>query len=100
MNYTNIAIDTWIGRGKNNTMAKYDYVEKEYNLKGELVDANPPDIMPWWFGWDRVHQSHRASLLRKDPVFYGNKGISFQVEKFYMERGYLWPSYHDPSVRE
>ena len=27
--------------------------------------------LPEWIGDERVHASHRAALVRKDPVFYG-----------------------------
>lgn len=27
-------------------------------------------VMPAWWGDDRVHQSHRNNLYRKDPIFY------------------------------
>ena len=29
-----------------------------------------PVLPPWW-GDERVHASHRATLLRKDPDWYG-----------------------------
>ena len=26
--------------------------------------------MPWWLGFEPLHSSHRANLLRKDPEYY------------------------------
>jgi hypothetical protein len=42
--------------------------------------------MPPWLGDERVHSSHRANLLRKDPVWYGKFGW---VEE--PREGYYWP---------
>lgn len=43
---------------------------------------------PWWLGNPHFHCSHQAMLLRKMPTHY-----SFpELEPFYMERGYVWPS--------
>ena len=44
---------------------------------------------PWptWWGDDRVHSSHRANLLRKDPVHYGQFGWTEAPQE-----GYYWPS--------
>lgn len=83
--YYNLSIDEWIKRGKNNTMEKMQYI------------GDGSCSMPWWYKWDHVHKSHQASLVRKHPSFYREK---FNVESFYLERGYLWPSHHDPSIRE
>jgi hypothetical protein len=30
--------------------------------------------MPFWFGDDDFHKSHRANLLRKDAIYYGAHG--------------------------
>ena len=54
--YGNECIKEWIARGYNNTMPLWE-VPKTYD-------------MPWWFGWDRFHKSHRDNLFRKDAVHY------------------------------
>lgn len=41
-----------------------------YNKSFEYPDTG----LPPWLGDDRVHSSHRANLLRKDPVHYGQFG--------------------------
>lgn len=54
--YHNIAIETWVERGYKNNM--------------ELFDVDPNPEMPWWFGLNKFHASHRSNLLRKDYEFY------------------------------
>lgn len=44
--------------------------------------------MPWWASWDRLHQSHRAMLIRKDRFFYSQQ---FPIDPEYMNYGYIWP---------
>jgi hypothetical protein len=41
---------------------------------------------PPWLGDERLHSSHRANLLRKDPVWYGQFGWTEQPTE-----GYYWP---------
>lgn len=72
--YTNCIILEWIRRGGKNTLPLFDI---------------PALIMiPWWAQWDRLHQSHRAMLMRKNPFYYQDK---FTVEVEYMSYGYIWP---------
>jgi len=73
--YYNLSVDEWISRGKNNTM-------KKIKIVGNIV-------YPWWLGWSAFHDSHKTSLLRKNPYYYGDK---FKLNDNMMERGYLWPS--------
>lgn len=73
--YANCIIQEWINRGKNNTMPVFEIV-------GEIV-------MPWWVTWDRLHQSHRAMLIRKHPSYYHDK---FDIDLDYFNYGYIWPS--------
>jgi hypothetical protein len=59
--YYNAVLAEWIARGYNNTM-----------LPEPLPDGEP--AKPWWFGQDKFHAAHRANLLRKDPIYYGQFG--------------------------
>lgn len=43
---------------------------------------------PKWLGDERLHQSHRRNLTRKDPEFYGQ----FWSES--PEEGYWWPTHN------
>lgn len=55
--YQNFTITEWVSRGYNN------------NMSFEDVDYDNL-VMPFWFGDDRVHKSHRSNLLRKDFEYY------------------------------
>lgn len=70
--YCNAMIDEWVSRGYRNTMARLPHCKT----------PRPP----WWWGWDPVHMSHRASLNRKMPEWY-----TFDVGD-YEHHGYVWPS--------
>jgi hypothetical protein len=53
-----------------------------------LEYIKPLHRIPWWFGYQPFHLSHRSNLLRKDPVYYG------QYFRHYMpptDLPYLWP---------
>lgn len=43
--------------------------------------------LPWWLGWEPLHRSHRAALLRKDPEHYGPQfpGVDPDLP-------YVWPA--------
>ena len=69
--------DEWISRGY------------EDNLRDkilEFLDPSEQDNMPWWFGVEEFHSSHRAALLRKDPEHYGQFGWTDDAED------YWWPT--------
>ena len=69
--YTNAMIAEWIRRGYRNTM-KY------------LPHCRDPTF-PWWWGWEPVLMSHKASLMRKMPEYY-----HWEVGD-YINHGYVWP---------
>ena len=71
--YMNAMIDEWVSRGYKNTMKK----EEETSTK-----------FPWWFYWKPLHESHKASLKRKEPSQYTH----FEVDEIYMKHGYIWPT--------
>nr|WQM86927.1 hypothetical protein [Marseillevirus cajuinensis] len=50
-----------------------------------LVQRTVP--LPWWLGYEKFHDSHRSSLLRKDPEYYEKI-----LETSEPELGYVWPS--------
>jgi hypothetical protein len=53
----------------------------------ELMNYDMCSTMPPWWGDERVHSSHRANLLRKDPVWYGKFGWTEAPAE-----GYYWPT--------
>lgn len=70
--YQNITIAEWVNRGYNNTM--------------KFEDVTATDVvMPPWFGDNRIHQSHRSNLLRKDYTYYSQ----YFDEPVDLE--YFWP---------
>ena len=70
--YTNVMIQEWIDRGYKNTMKFLPHCK------------NPR--FPWWWGWEPMIMSHKASLHLKFPEFY-----TWDVGK-YSDHGYIWPS--------
>lgn len=73
----------WARRGFRDTC-----LEKTYALLVQFTheyDAPPP-----WLGLKKLHSSHRANLLRKDPVHYGQWGWKEEPQE-----GYWWPTHHD-----
>lgn len=77
--YINCMIDEFEARGCKNNMVRYTF-------------STPTVVLPWWFGWDRLHQSHRFMLSVKNPWHYGPifvNELSFSPE--YKLHGYIWP---------
>ena len=71
--YLRHCVIAWVRRGWANTMRS--------------PDERPCVSTPWWLGDERFHSSHRANLLRKDPVFYGRLGWTESVLT-----PYWWPT--------
>lgn len=74
--YINCIINEWISRGKNNNIPLYQVSINEI-------------VYPWWVKWDRLHNSHKVMLLRKEPRYYQGK---ITVPDEYMNYGYIWPA--------
>jgi len=58
--YLNFSIEEWIRRGYKNNM--------------EMALVSSTITTPHWLGDWRLHASHRANLLRKNPEYYGKFG--------------------------
>lgn len=59
------------------------------NLLAIVADTDlPPESakLPGWWGDSRVHDTHKANLLRKDPEHY--KHFAYLVKPM---EGYYWP---------
>jgi hypothetical protein len=71
--YGLVICQEWCGRGHADTCETKIVDELREGL-GRSVDVaelcRSPALPPWW-GDERVHASHRATLLRKDPEWYG-----------------------------
>ena len=71
--YVNIMIKAWKERGYRNTLPYYE--------------VNPGEIcFPWWLGDERLHDSHKSNLLRKDPAYY--RRFNWNVPD---DLPYFWP---------
>lgn len=39
-----------------------------------MLPMDPDSVgVPWWFGIQAVHISHKAALIKHDPIFYTNR---------------------------
>lgn len=74
--YINCMIDEFEARGKNNNMERQVYDDKSI-------------VLPWWFGWERLHMNHRAILSIKNPWHYNS--TLFEINPEYLSYGYIWP---------
>ena len=63
------------------------YAEIEAKIRAEMLKHQDNQTPPSWVGDERFHSSHRANLLRKDPVWYGQFGWTESPD---ME--YFWPT--------
>jgi hypothetical protein len=69
--YGNVCIEEWLRRGYNNNMPIW----------------TPENIeLPWWFGVDKFHNSHKAALLAKKYDWY--KQFNWKIEP---KIEYWWP---------
>ena len=68
--------DIWISRGYQDT------------CREKILSYGEPDFddLPFWWGDERVHSSHRANLLRKDIDYYSQFGWGEDPEM-----PYFWP---------
>lgn len=73
--YFNCSLHEWERRGYHNV-----------KLVPFQIDESKLEV-PWWFGNQEVHASHRANLLRKNAQWYGQFGWSEIPAK-----GYCWPT--------
>lgn len=46
-------------------------------------------VKPWWLGYMPLHNSHKASLLRKNDTHYSKE---FSISEKYKGQGYVWPT--------
>lgn len=78
--YHDVMVREWVARGYKNTMTLFNRPMDAWSR------------VPWWFGDDAFHASHRSNLLRKNPEFY---------QWFRWSEGpdlpYVWP---DPVQKE
>lgn len=79
--------EEWKARGYNDGCLARFKQHIELNVprdRGLTVAAE----MPWWFGEPEFHESHRAMLMLKDPLFYGPQFPPSEMTD------YWWPTHH------
>jgi len=81
--YIKALIQEWWNRGKLGHSVLHD----------SIIDPDSKDItwLPYWFGDQLFHSSHRSNLLRKDKTFYGYYEWSEENELYIP---YVWPTYY------
>lgn len=62
------------------------FYPEHINTTWQVMNLDRERRMPPWIGDERVHSSHRANLLRKDPQHYGQFNWTEQPTE-----GYFWP---------
>jgi hypothetical protein len=85
----------WVARGRADTCAA--------TMAADLALAGLPapspqsalrsDTLPCWLGDERLHRSHQASLVRKDPSFYAAKFPDADPDL-----PYFWPTHKGPGA--
>jgi hypothetical protein len=70
--------------------------EKNWNALTEMYEWNwhrgDNIVMPPWWGDNRVHQSHRNNLYRKDPEYYA-KFVNDEFVACCDKCNYWWPTH-------
>jgi hypothetical protein len=77
--------DEWISRGRQDT-CRDKILEEVLEITGTHDVCSAP--RPPWLGDERLHASHRSSLLRKDPDHYSSRFISDPDDL-----PYFWPTH-------
>lgn len=80
--YIFVMCNEWTDRG---------YEDSIVDKVGDLLLEHPlpASTPPGWLGYEPYHSSHRANLLRKNPVHYGQFGWTEDPAD-----PYYWPSHH------
>lgn len=79
----------WVRRGRPDTCAAT--IRADAGLAAVVVaeteaDAAALGALPWWLGDERLHGSHRAALLRKEPSWYAGRFPDADADE-----PYWWP---------
>jgi hypothetical protein len=83
--YYNESLRVWEEAGGKNKLLSPLTLTEEETQRLERGDK------PLWWGWEPLHESHKAALLRKDEEFY--KDI-ISDDSPYLLLGYVWPHKH------
>jgi len=78
--YGYLVCEEWSRRGYRDTLRSF--------FISQLTISEDVVKRPWWLGDERLHSSHRARLLQKDPTHYSQFGWR---EEPCGPDGYFWP---------
>lgn len=84
--YYNESLRIWLERGGNNKLLS------PLSLTEEEQESLQSGCKPWWWGWEPLHESHKAALVRKDDEYYKDLLSSSSP---YLDLGYVWPHKHN-----
>jgi hypothetical protein len=82
VNYGIAICEEWISRGYRDTC-----LEKIDDMRNEITNYRYRCSSPDWLGWSDFHETHRAMLYRKDPMFYAKFLGTFNPNV----EDYIWP---------
>lgn len=81
----------WVARGHADTCAAtmaVDVAAAGLPAARPQLDLSAPSQLPPWLGDERLHRSHQASLVRKDPSFYAARFPDTDLDL-----PYFWPTH-------
>lgn len=79
-------IEEWSGRGYADA-TRADIAEFALPLPALAEEDLPPEELPPWLGWDKLHRSHRAALIRKNQATYAGMFLDTPSDL-----PYAWPA--------
>lgn len=86
----------WVARGHADTCAAtmaVDLAAAGLPAARQQFELRAESQLPPWLGDERLHQSHQASLVRKDPSFYADRFPGADPDL-----PYFWPSHKGPGA--
>ena len=86
----------WVARGRADTCAATMAADlAAAGLPAPVAQSalRPDNQLPCWLGDERLHLSHRASLVRKDPEFYAGRFPDADPDL-----PYFWPTHEEPGA--
>jgi len=83
--YGEVMCDEWLMRGKRDTLRPF--------FREIVINANfAIDKPPWWLGEEKFHETHRARLYDKDPVYYEDFAYD-RATTCCLTCNYWWPTH-------
>ena len=86
----------WVARGHADTCAAtmaVDLAAADLPAALPQTELGAESQLPPWLGDERLHRSHQASLVRKDPSFYSSRFPEADPDL-----PYYWPTHDGPGA--